>query len=86
MVEQMKVEFEISAFGEEILNDYESSFKKNEIGRIKNFSKETTLANIEEILKGLFAEMRSTYDQPPHMAGKVTVRVKMENGQIKFLG
>ncbi|MED4402041.1 hypothetical protein [Metabacillus fastidiosus] len=86
MSEQIKVEFEINAVGEEDLNNYESSFKKHEIVRVKNLSKETTLEDLEETIKALFVEIQSTYVEPPHLTAKVTIRAKVDNKEVKYLG
>ncbi|MGG3806409.1 hypothetical protein [Metabacillus fastidiosus] len=86
MSEQIKVEFEINAVGEENLNNYESSFKKHEIVRVKNLSKETTLEDLEETIKALFVEIQLTYAEPPHLTAKVTIRAKADNEEVKYLG
>lgn len=84
---EIKVEFEVKAFGEETISDYEGSYKGIEIARTKNLSKETTLENIEMIVHQLFEEIQTSYGkQPEQLVAKVVIRAKKQDAQITYLG
>lgn len=84
---EIKVEFEVKAFGEETISDYEGSYKGFEIARTKKLPKETTLENIEMIVKQLFEEIQSSYGgQPEQLVAKVIIRAKKQDAQITYLG
>lgn len=84
---EIKVEFEVNAFGEETISDYEGSYKRFEIARTKYLPKETTLENIEIIVKHLFEEIQSSYGkQPEQLVAKVIIRAKKQDAQITYLG
>ena len=87
MEAEIKVEFEIKAFGEETITDYEDSWKGFEIARTKTLSKETTLENIETIINQLFDEIQLSYGkQPEQLVAKVLIRAKKQEAQITYLG
>lgn len=58
MSTEVKVVFEIKAFGEEIADNFNSSFKGYEISREKSFSKDTTLGELENHIATIFEEVK----------------------------
>ena len=84
---EIKVGFEVKAFGEETITEYEDSFKGFEIARTKSLSKETTLENIEMIVNQLFEEIQLSYGkQPEQLVAKVLIRANKKENQITYLG
>lgn len=84
---EVKVEFEVKAFGEEISEGYEDAIKSCEIFRTKTLSKDTTLEQLETIVSELFDEVKSSYDhKPPQLGAKVVIRAKEENDRVLYLG
>ncbi|MDQ0169663.1 hypothetical protein [Paenibacillus tundrae] len=87
MSDLMKMEFEITAFGLEGHEGYSEAYRQNEIVRTKLVSRDTTLGEVEEVIKELMAEIRQEFIQPPeYVNAKVVLRVKSENGELKYLG
>jgi len=86
MSEGIKVELEISAFGQETVPSYDDSFRKHEIARTRILPKETTLAQLEEMVKELMAEVKEDFQQPEQILAKVTLRAKETDGVLKYLG
>ncbi|RAW18389.1 MULTISPECIES: hypothetical protein [Paenibacillus] len=86
MSEGIKVELEISAFGQETVPLYDDSFRKHEIARTRILPKETTLAQLEEMVKELMAEIKEDFHQPEQLLAKVTLRAKETDGVLKYLG
>ena len=82
----MKVELEVSAFGEVEVPGTENAFQGLELTRVHNLSKDTTLGEVEELLSSLFDEVTKNYKNPEQCAGKITVRAKRENGDMIYLG
>jgi len=82
----MKLEIEVSAFGEEKVQDTVDAYKKTELMRVHKLSKDTTLAEVESLLSKLFEEVESGYTNPEQCLGKITIRAKKVNGEIVFLG
>lgn len=83
---KIKVEFEVKGFGEENLVNIDNAYKSIEIARVNSLSKETTLGELESILKAMFAEVEGAYENPEQFLGKITIRAKKENSEITFLG
>ncbi|MBO1626189.1 hypothetical protein J4P90_13270 [Bacillus sp. SY8(2021)] len=85
-MEKMKVEFEVKGFGEEELVNVDGAYKSIEIARVKGLSKETTLGELESILTAMFDEVEKKYENPPQFTGRITIRAKKENAEIKYYG
>ncbi|WP_082232778.1 hypothetical protein [Halobacillus massiliensis] len=83
----IKVEFEVKAFGEETSKDYEEAIKTLEVFRTKALPKETTLAQLEESISELFKEVKQSYEHDEIQLGaKVVIRAKEEDGHVVYLG
>ena len=82
---RIKVEFEVTGFGKEKLVNIDNAYKNIEIARVNGLSKETTLGELESILKPMFDEVEAAYENPEQFFGKITIRVKKENNEIEFL-
>lgn len=82
----MKVEIEVKAFGEVEVQGTEDAYKGVELMRVQNLSKDTTLGEVETILSKLFQEVGNSYNSPEQCLGKITIRAKMKNGEIEYLG
>ncbi|CAI8710513.1 hypothetical protein CN568_23065 [Bacillus pseudomycoides] len=85
-MEKMKVEFEVKGFGEEKVLNVDDAFKSIEIARVNGLSKDTTLGELESILKAMFDEVEKNYENPPQFTGRITIRAKKENAEIKYYG
>ena len=79
----MKIEIEVKAFGE--VDGNEDVYKSSELIRLHNLSKDTTLGEIETLLSKQFQEVEEGYKNPERFFGKVTIRVKKEDGKIHLL-
>ncbi|EKE30742.1 hypothetical protein MJ3_12270 [Salimicrobium jeotgali] len=87
MFNDIKVEFEIKAYGEEKTDDYNDSFKGYEVARNKVLSKEITLGELENYVSTIFEEVKGDYGQPPEqLTAKITIRAKEKEGEITYLG
>ncbi|MFE6075846.1 hypothetical protein ACFVQB_15345 [Paenibacillus sp. NPDC057886] len=86
MSEGIKVELEISAFGQEAVPSYDDSFRKHEIMRTRILPRETTLAQLEELVKEMMVEIKEDFQQPEQLLAKVTLRAKETDGVLKYLG
>ncbi|MFG6147729.1 hypothetical protein [Halobacillus sp. B23F22_1] len=86
-MEEIKVEFEVKAFGEEMKEDYEEAIKSCEIFRTMTLPKNTTIDQLESIVSELFDEMKVNYaDQKPQLGAKIVLRSKEENDRVISLG
>ncbi|MCI0765994.1 hypothetical protein [Bacillus sp. TL12] len=85
-MEKMKVEFEVKGFGEEELSHVNGAFKSIEIARVHSLSKETTLGELESILQAMCDEVEKNYENPPQFTGRITIRAKKENAEMKYYG
>ncbi|MFC9709761.1 hypothetical protein JNUCC31_01915 [Paenibacillus sp. JNUCC31] len=86
MSEGIKVELEVSAFGQESVREYDDSFRKHEIVRTRILPKETTLEQLEVLVKEMMAEIKEDFQQPEQLIAKVTLRAKETDGVLKYLG
>ena len=87
MSNDIKVEFEITAFGEEEIDNYNNSFKGYEVARNKVLSKEITLGELENYISSIFREVKDDYgQQPEQLTAKITIRAKENEGEITYLG
>ncbi|GAS82488.1 hypothetical protein [Paenibacillus amylolyticus] len=86
MSEGIKVELEISALGQETVQAYNDSFRRHEIVRTRILPKETTLEQIEELVKDMMTEVKKDFEQPEQLLAKVTLRAKESNGVLEYLG
>ena len=82
----MKLEIEVSAFGEEKVQGTVDAYKKTDLMRVHEISKDSTLSEVESLLSKLFEEVELGYTNPEQCLGKITIRAKKENGEIVFLG
>lgn len=82
----MKVEIEVRAFGEDDVAGTVDAYKSSELIRVHQLTKDTTLGDIQSLMAKLFEEVESGYTNPEQCLGKITIRVKKENGEIEFLG
>lgn len=82
--EGMKIEIEVKAFGE--VDGNGDVYKGTELIRLHNLPKDTTLGEIEALLSKQFQEVEEGYKNPEHFVGKVTIRLKKEDGKIVYLG
>lgn len=82
--EDMKIEIEVKAFGE--VDGNGDVYKSTELIRLHNLPKDTTLGEIETLLSKQFQEVEEGYKNPEQFVGKVTIRVKKEDGKIVYLG
>lgn len=82
----MKVELEVRAFGEDKVQGTIDAYRSNEVIRVHNLTTDTTLGDIQTLLTNLFEEVESGYTNPEQCLGKITIRVKKENGEIEFSG
>ena len=64
----------------------EGAFKGVELSAVHKLAKDTTLGELEVLLTTLFEEAENGYKNPEQCAGKITIRVKKENGEIVYLG
>lgn len=86
MAAEIKVEFEVKAFGGETIEGYEDSFKGFEIARTKSLSKDTTLGEIEVIVKELFDEIQGSYGKKPDaLSAKIVIRANKKDTHITYL-
>ena len=86
MSNDIKVEFEIKAFGEEEIDNYNNSFKGYEVARNKVLSKEITLGELENYISSIFREVKDDYgQQPEQLTAKITIRAKENEGEITYL-
>ncbi|MFS0783115.1 hypothetical protein [Bacillus sp. 1P06AnD] len=86
MTDEMRIEFELKAFGEDKIEGYEDSFKGLEMARTKSFSKEASLADVELVVKELFKEIQSSYGKKPEqLSAKIVIRLKEEENSILYL-
>lgn len=81
----MKVEFDVKAFGQEEVEGTVDGFRSAELIRVHELSKETTLAQLELLLEDIIAEVEQGYASPDNCHAKITIRVKKENGELKFI-
>lgn len=81
----MKVEFEVKAFGSVEAEGAEEAYKSTELVRVKNVTKETTLAELESILAKIVEESERDFKQPEQLLGKITIRIKKEGNEIKYI-
>ena len=87
MSNDIKVEFEIKAFGEEEIDNYNNSFKGYEVARNKVLSKEIPLGELENYISSIFREVKDDYgQQPEQLTAKITIRAKENEGEITYLG
>ncbi|MBR2565652.1 MAG: hypothetical protein IKE29_13655 [Paenibacillus sp.] len=86
MSEGVKVEFEISAWGQETTSGEGNCFQKHEMMKIRTLPKNTTLEQLEVLVKGMIREIKTTYPQPEQLAVKVTLRAKEIEGELTYLG
>ena len=87
MSNDIKVEFEIKAFGEEEIDNYNNSFKGYEVARYKVLSKEITWGELENYICSIFREVKDDYgQQPEQLTAKITIRAKENEGEITYLG
>lgn len=86
MSERIKVEFEISAWGQKTTQDQGDFFQKHEILKIHTLPKDTTLEHLERMAKDIIAEMKSVYPEPEQLGIKVTMRGKETGGLFTYLG
>lgn len=82
----MKIEIEVKAFGEVEVQGTEDAYKGVELIRVHKLSRDTTLGEVETLLSTLFQEVENGYKNPKQCVGKITIRAKKENGEIKYLG
>ena len=82
----MKVEIEVRAFGEDNVQGTVDAYRNNELIRVHNLTTDTTLGDIHTLMAKLIEEVESGYANPEQCLGKITIRVKKENGKIEFLG
>lgn len=82
--EDMKIEIEVKAFGE--VDGNGDVYKSTELMKLHNLSENTTLGEIETLLSKQFQEVEEGYKNPEQFFGKVTIRVKKEDGKIVYLG
>ncbi|PFS00010.1 hypothetical protein CN988_30405, partial [Bacillus thuringiensis] len=60
-------------------------YKSVEISSVNKLPKETTLGDLESILKSLFNKIEEDYTKSERFFGKITIRVKKENNEIESL-
>lgn len=82
----MKIEIEVKAFGEVEVQGTEDAYKGVELIRVHKLSRDTTLGEVETLLSTLFQEVENGYKNPKQCVGKIMIRAKKENGEIKYLG
>ncbi|MFS0883567.1 hypothetical protein [Metabacillus niabensis] len=82
----MKIEIEVKAFGKDEVQGTLVAYKSNELMRVHNLSDKTTIAEVETLLEALFEEVERGFINPEQCVGKITIRAKKENGEIKYLG
>lgn len=82
----LKLEVEVKAFGKVDVPGTEDAFQSSELARAIDLPKETTLGELEQILRGLFTEVENGYRNPEQLLGKITIRAKKSNGEIHYLG
>ncbi|MGC5773109.1 hypothetical protein [Paenibacillus pabuli] len=86
MSEGIKVELEISAFGQESIPSCADSFRQHQIVRTRILPKETTLAQIEVFVQDMIVEIKEDYRHPEQLQVKVTLRAKETDGVLRYLG
>ncbi|MCM3133117.1 hypothetical protein [Paenibacillus polysaccharolyticus] len=86
MPESIKVEFELSAWGQENTQDGGGSFQKHELLKIRTVSKDITLEQLEAMVKEMIADIKKVYPQPEQLGVKVTLRAKETDGVFTYLG
>ncbi|MDN4601962.1 hypothetical protein P5G61_12055 [Paenibacillus sp. F6_3S_P_1C] len=62
------------------------TYRKHEIARTRILPRETTLAQLEEMVKEMMAEIKEDFQQPEQLLAKVTLRAKETDGDLKYLG
>ncbi|PER08743.1 hypothetical protein [Bacillus cereus] len=82
---RVNVEFEIKGFGKETLVHIDNTYKSVEIACVNKLPKETTLGELESILKSLFNKVEEDYTNSESFFGKITIRVRKENNEIESL-
>lgn len=82
----MKLEIEVKAFGKDNVEGTLDAYKSNELMRVHKLSEKTTIAEVESLLEALFKEVESGFINPEQCVGKITIRAKKENGEIRYLG
>lgn len=86
MPESIKVEFELSAWGQENTQDGGDSFQKHELLKIRNVSRDTTLEQLEAMVKEMITEIKTVYPKPEQLGVKVTLRAKETDGVFTYPG
>jgi len=82
----VKVEFEVKAFGREEAKNAIDAFRSTEVARTYQLPEETTLAELEQLINELYIEVEQEIADPEQCLGKITIRLKKEDGSIKYLG
>ncbi|MFJ7407035.1 MULTISPECIES: hypothetical protein [unclassified Lysinibacillus] len=75
----------INCIGEVEVHGTEDAYKGIELIRVHKLSKDTTLAEVENLFSTQFHEGKKGYKNPKQCVGKITIRAKRENGEIVFL-
>ena len=72
----------INCIGEVEVHGIEDAYKGIELIRVHKLSKNTTLAEVENLFSMLFHKGEKGYKNPTQCVGKITIRAKKENGEM----